>query len=200
MEDKLKINKNNSVQNFLPYDKVLDNGIIKLKNNKYIKILKINPINYNLKSDLEKEAILNSYKIFLKTCQFNIQILIQSSKEDLSKHISNIQKNISKKENQYLKEISENYIEYIYQNNLKRKSASKNFFIIIYYENNMKKDYIETEEIIKNDLKEKYFKIKESLSRCGNYVEEIIDSNEIQKLFLSFFNSIKNSQSNIIKN
>lgn len=64
----------------------------------------------------------------------------------------------------------------------------------------MKKDYIETEEIIKNDLKEKYFKIKESLSRCGNYVEEIIDSNEIQKLFLSFFNPIKNSQSNIIKN
>ena len=28
---------------------------------KYIKILKIIPINYNLKSDLEKEAILNSY-------------------------------------------------------------------------------------------------------------------------------------------
>ena len=34
--------------------------------------------------------ILNSYKIFLKTCDFNFQILIQSKKEDLSKHISNI--------------------------------------------------------------------------------------------------------------
>ena len=67
-----------------------------MKNNKYIKILKIIPINYNLKSDLEKEAILNSYKIFLKTCNFNIQILIQSSKENLEKNIFNIQK-ISKK-------------------------------------------------------------------------------------------------------
>ena len=191
--------KNKTVQEWIPIDKIYNNGLIKLKNNKYIKILKINPINYNLKSDLEKEAILNSYKIFLKTCQFNIQILIQSSKEDLSKHIFNIQKNISKKENQYLKEISQNYIEYIYQSNLKRKSASKNFYIIISYENNIKKEYIETEEIIKNDLKEKYFKIKECLSRCGNYVEEIIEQKEIQKLFFSFFNPIKNSDENFIK-
>ena len=190
-----KIIKNKTVQQWIPIEKIYNNGIIKLKNNKYIKILKIIPINYNLKSDLEKEAILNSYKIFLKTCQFNIQILIQSSKEDLSKNIFNIQKNISKKENQYLKEISQNYIDYISQINIKRKSASKNFYIIIYYENNIRKEYIENEEIIKNDLKEKYFKIKECLSRCGNFVEEIDDKNQIQKLFLSFFYPIKNQKS-----
>ena len=91
--------KNISVQQWLPIKEIYDNGIIKTNKNKYIKILKIIPINYNLKSDLEKKTILNSYKIFLKTCNFNIQILIQSDKEDLSKHISNIQKNIQKKEN-----------------------------------------------------------------------------------------------------
>lgn len=81
--------KLNTVQKWLPFEKVLENGIIKLKNNSYVKILKISPINFNLKSNLEKESILNSYKIFLKTCNFDIQILIQSNKEDLSKHISN---------------------------------------------------------------------------------------------------------------
>ena len=70
-----------SVQNWLPYDKILDNGIIKLKNSSYIKILKVEPINYNLKSELEKEAILNSYKSFIKSCNFNLQILIQSNKD-----------------------------------------------------------------------------------------------------------------------
>ena len=59
----------------------MENGVIKLKNNSYVKILKISPINFNLKSNLEKESILNSYKIFLKTCNFDIQILIQSNKE-----------------------------------------------------------------------------------------------------------------------
>ncbi len=89
----MKLNINNSVQKFLPYETVLENGIIKLKNNAYVKIIKIIPINFNLKSNLEKEAILNSYKIFLKTCNFDIQILIQSNKEDLSKHISKIKNN-----------------------------------------------------------------------------------------------------------
>lgn len=53
-----------SIQEWIPFEKILENGIIKLKNNYYIIILKIKPINYNLKSNLEKEAILNSYKIF----------------------------------------------------------------------------------------------------------------------------------------
>lgn len=66
--------KNKTIQQWMPIDYILENGIIKLKNNKYIKILKITPINYNLKSDLEKSAILNSYKTFLKTCPFQMQI------------------------------------------------------------------------------------------------------------------------------
>lgn len=84
----IKINKknNNSSQEWLKIEKIFDNGIIKTKDNRYLKIIKINPINFNLKSDLEKEAILNSYKIFLKTCDFNFQILIQSNKVDLSNH------------------------------------------------------------------------------------------------------------------
>ena len=83
----MKEKKNYSVQEWLPFEKILDNGIIKIEKLKYIKIIEIIPINFNLKSELEKEAILNSYKIFLKTCNFDIQILIQSNKEDLSQHI-----------------------------------------------------------------------------------------------------------------
>ncbi|MFR2197219.1 MAG: hypothetical protein ACLS5Y_06695 [Clostridia bacterium] len=49
--------------------------------------MKVNPINFNLKSNLEKDAIFKFYKIFLKTCNFDIQILIQSSKENLDKNI-----------------------------------------------------------------------------------------------------------------
>ena len=82
-----------STQSWIPIEEIKNNGIIKMKN-QYVKVLKITPINYNLKSDLEKEAILNSYKIFLKTCNFDIQILIQSSKENLEKNIFNIKKNI----------------------------------------------------------------------------------------------------------
>ena len=190
-----KIKKLN-VQEWLPFDKIYPNGIVKLKKNKYIKILKINPINYNLKSDLEKSAILNAYKIFLKTCNFNIQILIQSNKENLKKHISNIQKNIQKNENNYLIKISEDYINYIQKINSSSKASTKDFYIIISNIQENKKEFSNLNEIIENDLKEKYFKIKECLSRCGNEVFEIVDSNELIHLFYSFFNTRKNLKNN----
>ena len=181
--------KNITLQEWLPIKEIDREGVVKLKNNKFIKIIKISPINYNLKSDLEKEAILNSYKIFLKTCNFNIQILIQSNKEDLTHHILNIKKNISKKENKYLEKISKNYIEYINKINLERKSSSKDFYIIISSNINNKNKYFESEEIIKNQLKENYFKIKECLSRLGNSVQELSNKKEVEKLFISFFNN-----------
>ena len=113
----------------MPIKEINKEGVVKLKNNKLIKIIKVNPINYNLKSNLEKESILNSYKIFLKTCNFNIQILIQSNKEDLNNHISKIKKNISKKENKIFEKIANNYIDYINKINSERKSSSKDFYI-----------------------------------------------------------------------
>lgn len=187
--------KNKTLQEWLLIKEIDKKGVVKLKNNNLIKIIKVNPINYNLKSDLEKESILNSYKIFLKTCNFDIQILIQSNKEDLSHHINNIQNNISKKENKYLEKISKNYIQYINKINSERKSSSKDFYIIISNENK-KNNNIQTEELLKNDLKEKYFKIKECLSRTGNSVQEISNKENIEKLFFSILN-VKKSNNKI---
>ena len=182
--------KQESTQSWIPLEEILEEGIIRTKN-QYIKLLKIIPINYNLKSELEKKSILNSYKIFLKTCNFNIQILIQSSKENIDKNILNIQKNIQKKENKYLKKISEDYIEYIHGINAKKKSSSKNFFIIISKEILKEQNSQESFEMIKSDLKEKYFKIKECLSRCGNSVFEVNTKEETLKIINIFLNTRK---------
>ena len=184
--------KEKTIQEWIPIQTISDDGIIKLKNNKYIKIIKIIPINYNLKSDLEKKAILNSYKIFLKTCNFNIQILIQSKKEDLENHILKIQENIQKEKNEYLKNIAEDYITYIQNLNSSKKSSTKEFYMIIENQKNNKKEFIETEEIIKNELTEKFFKIKECLARCGNSVQEISNKNDAIEVLFSFLNTRKN--------
>ncbi len=183
--------KVNSVQEWLPVDEILENGIIKVKNKNYIKILKIIPINFELKSNLEKEAILNSYKIFLKTCNFDIQILIQSNKKDLSNHISKIkEKNKEEKEN--IKILSKKYTNYIKKINIEKKSSSKNFYILIKEIPEIKK--INTninEKIIFDKLNDKYFCIKECLSRCGNVVIDISDQKNAEKILYSFFNSRK---------
>ena len=142
-----------------------------------------------MKSNLEKEAILNSYKLFLKTCDFNIQILIQSKKENLSKHFKNLKKNSEKEENKKVQEISEKYIDFIKNKNEENKSSSKNFYIVVKY--NFNSNQKEEKELIQNlafnYLNECFFKIKESLSRCGNIVYEANSKKEVEEILLSFF-------------
>lgn len=171
-----------SVQEWLPFSKILNNGIIKINNNKYIKIIKVNPINFNLKSELEKNAILNSYKIFLKTCNFDIQILIQSNKENLSNHILKINSQKSK-ENENIKKISNDYIKYIKELNYSKKSSNKNFYLIIKNEGKNK-----SEDIIIDELNDNYFKVKECLIRCGNTAVDVSNKKEIIHILYSFVN------------
>ena len=171
-----------SIQKWLPFEKILENGIIKLKNNSYIMILKIKPINYNLKSNLEKESILNSYKLFLKSFNFNIQIIINSKLERFffSNHIIKII-NSQKKESQIIKNISNKYLENIEKIKLISKSDSKQFFIIINQpqENNK-------EEICIDQLNEKYLKIKEGLLRCGNIVTNVNNEKETKEIIRNY--------------
>ena len=171
-------------QEWIPIEKIFNNGIIKLKNKNYIKIIKIKPINFSLKSNLEKEAILNSYKIFLKTCNFDIQILIQSSKENLNKNFENIKNNLKKEKKDFLNKIAEDYFYFIQKFNSIKNSSSKNFYIIISNNNNE-----EIEETIFQELNEKYFKIKECLFRCGNATVDVNSEQEVKDVFNSFINT-----------
>ncbi|MCI8481644.1 MAG: hypothetical protein HFJ27_00705 [Clostridia bacterium] len=180
-----------SIQEWLPILQILKNGILQLKENRYIKIIKITPVNYNLKSDLEKEAILNSYEILLKTCHFNMQILIQSDKEDLQNHIKKIKQETEKIKNQNLQLLSENYINFIQTKNKEQHSSSKNFYIILEKFNIQNKNSMTNfQEIIIQELNENYLKVKECLSRCGNLAIEIEDYEDIKEIFQSFFKKV----------
>ena len=162
--------------------------MIKLKNGKLVKIIKVYPINYDLKSDFEKKAILNTYRAFLKNCNFEMQIIIQSNKEDISQNIQKInkQKEIEKQSNKnFIVNLSNLYIDFIKQKNKEKLSSSKNFYIII----SSTKSPETNEENTLLELKEKYFKIKDSLTRCGNTIYEIKEKEEIEKIIRSFLNT-----------
>ena len=183
--------KNNSIQAWLLFEDINRDGIIKLKDSSYVKILKVFPINYHLKSNLEKEAILNSYHLFLKTCDFNIQILVHSNKEDLSKHVNHLKKQ-AEIENDKFKNLIDSYIHYIQKLNIEKKSSCKNFFILIKNSPETKKEINEHyEKILISNLNDKYFKIKECLSRCGNDVIEINNKKDIINIFYSLLNTRK---------
>lgn len=185
-KEEKNINKKiNSVQQWLQIKEFYKDGVLKLKNNNFIKIIKINPINYELKSEFEKKSILNSYKAFLKNINFDIQIIIKSNKEDITENIKKIEKQKEKEKilnNKFILNVFDSYINFIKNKNKEKLSSSKEFYIVI----NSKKYPENNQENILLDLKEKYFKIKDSLARCGNSVFEIKDEKEIKNIICSF--------------
>lgn len=172
-----------AIQKWISVKTIYENGIIECIE-KYVKIIKVNPINYELKSVLEKEAILNSYKLFLKVCDFDMQILIKSRKENVNDYIKRLEKESKKQENITLNNIYICYTNYIKQINEKRNSSSKNFYICLWVKKTEKLNK-EKAEII---LKDNYLKTKEHLSRCGNIIQEL-NKEETEQLVYSFYNS-----------
>ena len=164
--------KNNEQKSFQNWTNIkeINEGNIVLNKDKKIKILKISPINFNLKSQLEQKAILNSYKLFLKNLNSEIQIIISSKKTDVSKHLDEILKNT--KENSPIYEMSKDYIELI--NNIieQKGTITKDFYIVIPFSNNINNDVL---------------KITESLAICGNYAQEC-SKKEINFLLKNFLN------------
>ena len=89
----MKIEQINLFKDWLKIKEIKDNGLIINDKKEFITILKIDPINYNLKSELEKEIILENYKNIFFNLETEIQIFIQSKKINLEENIKYIKEN-----------------------------------------------------------------------------------------------------------
>ena len=94
-------------------------------------------------------------------------------------------------ESNNIKKIGGEYIKYLNNLNINKKSATKNFYIVIKKEKNIIENNLENikniENIIFEELNEEFLKIKDTLSRCGNLIIDINDKNNCKNILFSFF-------------
>lgn len=162
-----------SIKSWFPIKDIRE-GVIENKNGEFLKILEIIPINFELKSLEEKETILYSYKTFLKTCNFDMQILIKSKKNDLEKHIHNMLKNIESENLDTIKLLGKEYIKMVNEKAIKN-TVTRKFFIVFFAQINGNRKIQRNMAI--TDLAEKTSKIKLTLEKCGNEVIDLADNN-----------------------
>ncbi len=91
-------------------------------------------------------------------------------------------------EEKNIQEISKKYIKYIKELNNNKKSSSKNYYLIIDY-TNKNNEMIDIDTYAIEDLNNKFLKIKDGLSRCGNNAIDINDKKEIINILFSFLNT-----------
>ena len=165
-----------SIKNWFPI-KNIEDGIIKTRYGKYCRVLEVSPVNFELKSVKEQENILNRYRTFLNSCDFDIQILIQSKRSNLDEHIKLLNEKIEKERSQKVINFMKEYVNMI-QNETLKAAITKKFYIICFASLNLT-----SKEQIKLDLKEKIIKIENSLSKCQNNIKKLNSKEIIENLY-----------------
>lgn len=170
MKLKSKKELGGDIKSLIPIKNIGD-GIIELNSGKKIIIFKIEPTNLKLKTNLEQNAILEGYRLLLKRCNFDMQILIQTQKRELDGYIKNI-KRASYIEPQ-LKEMIEDYIEFLKATLKNKEIVSRSFYVLV--------------DITCENEDEVFLKISESFKSCDNEAKKC-DFNETVKVFRNYLN------------
>lgn len=85
-----------SIFEFMEFDKVEDNMIIRKNGNKYIMAIECQGINYDLMSGLEKNSVEQGFLQFLNTLRYPIQLYIQTRTVNLKNSIDTYKERIKK--------------------------------------------------------------------------------------------------------
>lgn len=194
---------NNATQEFVPIDDVRD-GIVILKDGGMRGILMASSINFSLKSNDERQAILLQFQDFLNSLDFSVQIIIQSRRLDIRPYVALLEGRYKEQTNDLMKVQIEQYIEFIKSFTEATSIMTKNFFIVIPYDSaiiSSKSSFLdkitgkeatkETKEEDfdenKNQLEQRMGVVEQGLVRCGVRVGKL-GTDEVVELFYKIFN------------
>ena len=162
--------------------KTIKNGIVITDDNRYIGIVEVLPINYDIKSTMEKSYVINSYKELFHNGPCKLQVKVMSDTLNPAALIDNIKKNCKNQSNPQIKAALDDYFTYI-QILSSYNSVYKRFFIIFEYDGNgFGQKAASLDEII-STMAETRDHIKNIMKDCGNVC--IYPDNET--LFVSEF-------------
>ncbi|MEA3295697.1 MAG: hypothetical protein U9Q27_00965 [Patescibacteria group bacterium] len=119
-----------STQNFLEVDKVKQ-GIIILKNKSFRSILMVSSLNFALKSDDERSAIIYQFQNFLNSLDFTCQIIVQSRQLNITGYLDQLKKIEQEQKNELLKIQTFEYRKFIESLVETGTIMSKSFFLSV---------------------------------------------------------------------
>ncbi len=122
-----------STQEFVPIKEVRD-GVLVEKNGGMRAILLCSSLNFSLKSDDERAAIILQFQDFLNSLDFSVEILIQSRRLDIRPYIALLEEQEKKQLNNLMKIQTREYIEFVRNFAESTNIMTKNFFVIIPYD------------------------------------------------------------------
>ena len=159
-----------ATQEFVPIKEVRD-GIVILKDGSMRAVILASSLNFSLKSEDERNAIILQFQDFLNSLDFAIQISIQSRRLDIRPYIALLENQYKEQINDLMKIQTREYIEFVKKFTETTNIMTKSFFIVVSYDPAMIN--------IKGGIGGKFFQ-KKSVSQESEEKEASFDENRTQ--------------------
>jgi len=121
-----------TTQKFVDIDEI-KNEVIYMKNGGLRKVLLINGINFDLRSEEEQQMILGSFQSFLNRLDFPIEFFIHSRKINIKSYLDKMKQREEDEKNELLKIQIGEYINFIRSFVEENPIITKSFFVVIPY-------------------------------------------------------------------
>lgn len=124
--------KSESAQEFIPVRRIR-RGLIETTDNRYVKIIEIEPINFMLRSEEEQTGIISAFASWLKISPVRLQFKSIVRKADSERHITVLKDDLAKEENERCRTLGEGYVQLI-KDVGNKEALTRRFFLIFQYE------------------------------------------------------------------
>ena len=195
-----------ATQDFVPIQEVRD-GVVVLKDGSLRSVLLASSLNFSLKSDDERNAILFQFQDFLNSLDFPIQIFIQSRRLDIRPYIALLEERYKEQTNDLMKIQTQEYIGFIKNFTESTNIMTKSFFVVVPYtpaiiqegtlsrfnpmskkdKNEETKQTEENFEENRTQLEQRVGVVEQGLVRSGVRVV-LLGTEEVIELFYKIFN------------
>lgn len=158
-------------------------GILILSNHHYRVVLHVSPVNFELRSEDEQDAIIETYESFLNSVGVPLQVLIRIREMDMDAYLEDLDNRLQNEKVAIYKKQLANYDEFIRELIKTNRILSRQFYVVVPHNSDGKADF----ELTKEQLSLTVDIVQKGLARLGMHSREL-SSLELMDLFYNFYN------------
>lgn len=157
-------------------------GVLILPGNQYRAILEVSSLNFELRSEEEQDAIIDTYEGFLNSVGSSLQILVRTREIDMDKYLADLTERLDYEAEEIYRSQLKNYDEFIRSLITTNKILTRHFYIIVPYKPTDNAEF----ELIREQLNIKLDIVAKGMMRLGMHTMQLT-SLEVLDLFYSFY-------------
>ena len=125
-----------SIQAWLPIKNIIG-GVVITKDNRFVKILEVLPVNIYLKSTNDRQYIISSFAAYLKIAPNDLQMIARTLPADTQAYVEQMQRYAEHEDNEACREMIEDNIREI-GHGIASNAMRHRFFLVFQYEAGMR--------------------------------------------------------------